>query len=346
MSSASSLITGFHRIDLVCFIFAIEIAVSTDVTAYDINTVANKVHSFNRPGKKVEARNICSITASQMDNIAADLWTMSPPCQPFTRIGLKKDLEDKRTDCLVHLMQNVLAHMKRPPGRFFLENVKGFETSEACSMVKDVLGNLGYHIRQFILSPSQFGIPNSRSRYYLIAWKPKMPDLRSNCHLESTIITEPMTDLPWMCPSCKDLLATKANAKVSDFLESNVPKSFYLPLDVLAKYIRVMDIVTGSSRNSCCFTSGYTRMYQATGSIIQMNESIEVKGIDEMDECFLNELQLRFFTPREVANLMSFPSQFAFPGGVSLRQMYKLLGNSVNVHVIAWIIWFLLMESS
>ena len=87
-------------------------------------------------------------------------------------------------------------------------------------------------------------------------------------------------------------------------------------------------------------------MYQATGSIIQMNESMHVKEIDKMDECLLGEIKLRFFTPREVANLMYFPSEFQFPSDVSLRQMYKLLGNSVNVHVIAWIIWFLLMESS
>lgn len=319
-----------------------------DVIAYDINTVANKVHLFNKPEKKIEARNITSITSSEMDTISADFWTMSPPCQPYTRIGLKKDLNDNRSDALDHLMNNVLSKMNNPPNRFLLENVKGFEESEGCLMVKSVLKNIGYNIKEYILSPRQFGIPNSRSRYYLVAWKRKdtCSTSLSPSHLESQIVTDLPTDLS-MCPCCSDALAVKANANLSYFLESNVPKSFYLPVDVLTKYIKVMDIVTISSTNSCCFTSGYTRMYQATGSIIQMNDSIDAKKLDsKLDDISLDELQLRFFTPREVANLMYFPSKFQFPPDVSLKQMYKLLGNSVNVHVIAWIIWCLLMESS
>ncbi|KAL0447502.1 UNVERIFIED_CONTAM: tRNA (cytosine(38)-C(5))-methyltransferase 2 [Sesamum latifolium] len=49
----------------------------------------------------------------------------------------------------------------------------------------------------------------------------------------------------------------------------------------------------------------------------------------------LQELRLRYFTPREVANLHSFPEDFQFPGHVSLRQRYALLGNSLSVGVVA-----------
>ncbi|KAL0297327.1 UNVERIFIED_CONTAM: tRNA (cytosine(38)-C(5))-methyltransferase 2 [Sesamum radiatum] len=49
----------------------------------------------------------------------------------------------------------------------------------------------------------------------------------------------------------------------------------------------------------------------------------------------LQELRLRYFTPREVANLHSFPDDFQFPGHVSLRQRYALVGNSLSVGVVA-----------
>lgn len=49
----------------------------------------------------------------------------------------------------------------------------------------------------------------------------------------------------------------------------------------------------------------------------------------------LESMSLRYFTPREVARLHSFPAQFSFPPNVSLRQKYALLGNSLNVSVVA-----------
>lgn len=56
-----------------------------------------------------------------------------------------------------------------------------------------------------------------------------------------------------------------------------------------------------------------------------------------MDELktLLESMRLRYFTPREVARLHSFPAQFSFPQNVSLRQKYALLGNSLSVAVVA-----------
>lgn len=51
--------------------------------------------------------------------------------------------------------------------------------------------------------------------------------------------------------------------------------------------------------------------------------------------CWLEGLQLRYFTPREVANLHSFPDSFSYPAHVTKRQQYALLGNSLSVAVVA-----------
>ena len=50
-----------------------------------------------------------------------------------------------------------------------LENVKGFEISNAHQLFISTLRDCKYRIREFLLSPDQFGIPNSRLRYYLLA---------------------------------------------------------------------------------------------------------------------------------------------------------------------------------
>ena len=57
---------------------------------------------------------------------------------------------------------------------------------------------------------------------------------------------------------------------------------------------------------------------------------------------WLRQLRLRYFTPREVANLHSFPSSFSFPPHVTSRQQYALLGNSLSVAVVADLLTYLL----
>ena len=53
-------------------------------------------------------------------------------------------------------------------------------------------------------------------------------------------------------------------------------------------------------------------------------------------------LGLRFLTPREVANLHSFPASFSFPADVTLRTRWALLGNSLSVAVVAELLRYLL----
>lgn len=50
-----------------------------------------------------------------------------------------------------------------------LENVQGFENSVAQCVLIDTLNKCRYRYQEFLLSPQDFGVPNSRLRYYMIA---------------------------------------------------------------------------------------------------------------------------------------------------------------------------------
>lgn len=56
----------------------------------------------------------------------------------------------------------------------------------------------------------------------------------------------------------------------------------------------------------------------------------------------LRAMRLRYFTPREIANLHSFPASFSFPAHITLRQRYALLGNSLSALVVADLLRYLL----
>ena len=51
----------------------------------------------------------------------------------------------------------------------------GFEVSEARRSLVSTLSSSGFFWREFLLSPTQIGVPNSRLRYYLIARKRDFP---------------------------------------------------------------------------------------------------------------------------------------------------------------------------
>ena len=101
------------------------------------------------------------------DKIAADIWTMSPPCQPYSRLGLQKGSQDNRSKSFLHLLE-VLETMCHRPKYILVENVKGFEESDSRDLLVDSLNRCDYTFQEFLLTPLQLGIPNSRMRYYLL----------------------------------------------------------------------------------------------------------------------------------------------------------------------------------
>lgn len=138
---------------------------------------------------------------------------------------------------------------------------------------------------------------------------------------------------------------------IREFLEPEDDHlDFYMLSDnILNTRYKVLDVCSPSSTNSMCFTKAYTRYLEGTGSVLSSLEPDLVKECfnpllyteqsTELDPAkLLKPLQLRFFTPKEVARLMSFPESFSFPPDVTNKQRYRLLGNSINVAVVAELI--------
>lgn len=134
--------------------------------------------------------------------------------------------------------------------------------------------------------------------------------------------------------------------KIDDYLEEgkddNYFEKYLLPAKVLSKFALLLDIVNRESERSCCFTKAYGHYAEGTGSVLKMADIDDAEIFeryrdatdDQSKSALLSVLKLRYFTPREVANLHGFPSDFCFPSSVSVKQQYRLLGNSLNVHVV------------
>lgn len=81
---------------------------------------------------------ISLLSASETAELYADLWLMSPSCQPYTVLNpMAKGAEDPRAKSFIHLMENVLPElvsMERHPQYLLVENVAGFEVNQPNSL--------------------------------------------------------------------------------------------------------------------------------------------------------------------------------------------------------------------
>jgi tRNA (cytosine38-C5)-methyltransferase len=97
---------------------------------------------------------------------------------------------------------------------------------------------------------------------------------------------------------------------------------------------------------------GYGKTWRGSGPLLLLNaENYIDDQTTEFDDTKPRELpndinkeDLRLFTPREIANLLCFPSYFSFPASTTIKQQYRLLGNSINVLVVSEVLKYLLME--
>ncbi|KAH0469180.1 hypothetical protein IEQ34_002412 [Dendrobium chrysotoxum] len=124
----------------------------------------------------------------------------------------------------------------------------------------------------------------------------------------------------------------------------DILEKFAVPHSLIERWGRAVDIVYPSSKRCCCFTKSYFRYVKGTGSLLATSENFNDEAAKSTGTCFMKDLGLRYFTPREVANLHSFPLDFCFPEHITIRQQYALLGNSLSIAVVAPLLQYLFAE--
>ncbi|KAI0046214.1 S-adenosyl-L-methionine-dependent methyltransferase [Auriscalpium vulgare] len=332
------------------------------VRAFDWDQLACQVYAANHGRDAVERIDISTLTAEQLASHHADLWLMSPSCQPYTVLNpAAKGAADPRARSFLHLIETVLpalAALGAQPGRLLVENVAGFETSSTRDALRGTLRRLGYVTCELLLTPLQFGVPNSRLRYYMLARTEPFSNVSAG---EDDKVWRhiPGYGEDWVDPrGGSDEGVVNEVSSIARYLDGDgVYPLHAVPERVLEKWGRLFDIVLPSSARTCCFTRGYTQLVERSGSILQENEALDTtetfysflhaQASGRADAVsILYPLRLRYLSPSELLRLFSFeepqkPDSFIWPRGVSTKSKYRLIGNSINVYVVTELIKFL-----
>ena len=207
--------------------------------AVDINRAALAVYRHNFP-HPTEARTLDSIGVADLDRWRADLWWLSPPCQPFTRRGHGRDDADPRSASLLHLIDLL---DRAPPPALALENVPGFAGSRTHARLRAVLDRRGYAVRELELCPTELGVPNRRRRFYLLAARERLPQAPP---------------------------ADRERRPLSSYLDPDPDPELWPDPDLLQRYRHAIDLVDPHDPEavSACFTSAYGRSPVRSGSYL------------------------------------------------------------------------------
>lgn len=251
---------------------------------------------------------------------------------------------------------SVLPKLKIPPDYLLLENVKGFEESVAHQELCKTLDGCGYCKMEFLLSPKHLGIPNSRLRYFMLARRNKfnhrlsindgkiwttLPIRQEDLETASLENDEPEAKRSKIDLESDNGSGSQVTKPIRYFLEKDVGEDYNVPEKTKNRYINVMDLISPDSTISTCFTKSYAQYAEGTGSVLILKAPENVHNLSSRNS---ENYELRYFSPREVANLMCFPDSFSFPNNMTRKQRYKMLGNSLNVKVVSYLISLLLLK--
>jgi site-specific DNA-cytosine methylase len=290
--------------------------------AYDVNPAALAVYRANFP-HPAHARALDALPAAELARWDADLWWLSPPCQPYTHRGRRRDLDDPRAASLVALCDRIAE--LRPP-RVALENVPGFAGSRAHDRLREVLDRGGWVVRERLLCPSELGLPNRRLRFYLVASRRGFGGVAADgwSGRVAADAGDPGPRRPSgpgrAVPSLPD-----RRPPLAALLDPEPDPALALPPVLFARWAGALDLVDAADPGAvtACFTAAYGRSPARNGSHL-----VTARGAGGRPAA------ARRFSPAEVARLLAFPAGYRLPAGLPRAAAWRLLGNSLSVAAV------------
>lgn len=291
---------------------------------YDFNASACKTafHNFGNIVNCVDLSHHKEIEFPEVDIICG-----SPPCQGFSNEG-KKLIDDPRNN-LIWSFLDIIRKVK--PRVWIFENVPGFKRSYKgyyYNLLLKELNTLDYKWKDFILDAADYGVPQNRQRFFLIAAKDFEPSIPIPTHDSSLNLLGRKKHVT-LWEAISDLPEPPLGDKIGEYEYINTPLNEYQELirinsnriynhttqnhskRVLEKIKSVpiggdmSSIVASFSENKVHYCGGYRRAVKNRPSYT----AYWTRGMTS-----IHPTQHRFLSPRECARIQSFPDKFIFHG--------------------------------
>lgn len=280
----------------------------------DFNTECVFASEWDVKAQSVYYRNFNLMPAGDITQIEAtsiphhDLLCAGFPCQSFSMSGKKLGFNDTRGTLFFDVVRIARFHQ---PKYILLENVKNLETHDNGKTLATIINSLkeiNYNVVYKVLNASNFGLPQSRKRIFIVAIR---QDLEQDF------------SFPVGCNSAiplRDVLETKPSVKAIarndiTWLQKDVKSS-----DPIYKPIKLGFVGKGGQGERIYSVFGHAITLSANGGGAGAKTGLYLVGDD-----------VRKLTPRECARIQGFPEEFVI--SESKTDCYKQFGNSIPVNV-------------
>lgn len=296
-----SLFCGIGGIDL-----AFEQAGYEIVWANDNDKFACMTYRHNFPNTELLEADIRSVDKNNIPD--CDIVTAGFPCQSFSICGKQKGFNDDRGNLFFEVGKVIDA---KHPKIVFLENVANLtehDNGKTFNVIHNELAGRGYYIRYMVADACEYGIPQHRTRTYIVAFKGKSA-CDNFCFPDKVPLEKHITDVIDTSVKIGDCYYYSSNSPICERLQKAI-------IDDKQLY-RFSDWGIQSSKDEIAFT-------------LKANMGTYPNRVPIVKDKF----GIRSITPLECLALQGFPKSFEFPVKVPLSQQYKQAGNTVCVNII------------
>lgn len=293
------------------------------VFSSEFDTYAQKTYEANFG--EVPAGDITKQETHDLIPEGFDIVCAGFPCQAFSLAGKRLGFKDlyKGMSRGTLFAEVVKICEKHRPKAIFCENVKGLyihDKGNTFKVIKSEFEAIGYKFFYKILNSRDFGVPQTRERIYMVAFREDYAE----------------GDYVFEFPK-----PVKTNATLNDIRERNVSAKYYLS-DVYMATLRRHRARHEAAGHGFGYVirdwDGVAGAIVCGGMGRETNLLKEEKGTPEglvpvtHIHGAINKEGIRKMTPREWARLQGFPEDFKLV--LSDVHLYKQFGNSVSIPVI------------
>lgn len=305
----------------------------------DSNPNCKETYEKNNLNTYIEC-DICKLTPKELvskfpqlkdkDNV---MLVGCAPCQPFSL--LRREELDENGKAIPHKSVNLLIEFGRfvkaiKPAHVVVENVPGLngKGNDILNNFKKMLDEEGYKVDDKVIYAKDYGVPQNRRRYVLIASRLFKPVIPESTHgnkeglLPYCTVRETISKYPKIKAGEKN--AQFSNHQCANLSELLLKRIKATPHDGGSRTDWPENLILDCHKNFKGHTDVYGRMKWDEPS-----PTLTVKCFSLSNGRFGHPEQNRAISLREAAALQTFPDDYVFYG--SVQEVGRQIGNAVPV---------------
>ncbi len=272
------------------------------VWANEFDKDACKTYKHNFPYTILSESDIREVDADDIPDF--DVLVAGFPCQSFSICGNKKGFADERGNLFFEIMR--IADVKKPK-IIFLENVANLtehDNGKTFNRIHNELSERDYYIRYVIADACNYGIPQHRTRTYIVAFN-DYEICNRFCFPEERPLHKHIFDI----------IDRSVKADYKFYLSENS-----------VQYQKIKAVITDKNQIYRFSDYGIQKSNCGISFTLKANMGTWYNRVPIIRDDF----GIRTITPEECLALQGFPQNFGFPD-IPIKSMYKQCGNTVVI---------------